>query len=203
MSATALAERNTALLRRGVRLEQATLGWNVLELGFTAWAAIAARSIALAGFGLDTMIEIFASIVVLGELQGTSTPASERRAVRRIGVAFFALAFYLMAQAVISIASDTRPHRSLFGIAILAATAFAMFSLAWAKHRTGTVLQHRVLLTEAKVTVVDGALATGILIGLVLNASFGWWWADVASGFVVVIYGLRQGVEAFRDEPDG
>ncbi len=187
-----------ALLRRGLRLEFATLGWNVVEIGLLIWAAVQARSVALAGFAIDSGIEIFASLVVVRELQGDLDEEREKRAVRRIGVAFFLLAIYVCFQAVVTVVAAVRPDSSPLGIAWLCATAIVMFGLAYGKHRTGRALNHRVLLAEAKVTVVDGALAVAVLAGLVLNATLGWWWADVTAGLVIVGYGIREGIHAVR-----
>ncbi|HVX23135.1 MAG TPA: hypothetical protein VHB02_17475 [Acidimicrobiales bacterium] len=192
-------ERRRQLRRRGLRLEYATLGWNVVEIGFVAAAAVAARSVALAGFTLDSCIEIFASLVVVGQLRGDADPDRERRALRRIGSAFFALACYLAAQTGVTLAFAVHPARSPLGIGWLAATAVVMFGLAAGKARTGAELGHPVLSAEARVTVVDGALATGVLAGLVGNALWGWWWADLVAGVVVIGYGLREGVHHWRE----
>lgn len=191
-------ERHRRLTQRGLRLEYATLGWNVVEIGFLVFAAVAARSVALAGFALDSFIEIFASIVVIGELTGNADPIRERRAVRRIGFAFFGLAIYIAIQSVATVALGIRPDASPLGIAWLAATVIVMFGLAWGKARTGRELANPVLSAEAKVTVVDGALAAGILAGLLLNAWFGWWWADIGAGVVIIVYGIREGVHHIR-----
>lgn len=190
--------RRTALTARGLRLEYATLGWNVVEIGFLVFAAVSARSVALAGFATDSAIEIFASLVVVGELRGAADPVRERRNVRRIGVAFFALAVYITVQAVVTLIAGIRPEPSPLGIAWLGATVVVMWALAWGKHRTGRELANPVLLAESKVTVIDGALAAGILVGLVLNAALGWWWADVAAGGILIAYGLREGMEHLR-----
>ncbi|MFN7149294.1 MAG: cation transporter [Microthrixaceae bacterium] len=191
-------ERRRLLTKRGLRLEYATLGWNVIEIGFLIWAAAAARSVALAGFAFDSFIEIFASIVVVGELKGTADPVREQRAVRLIGLAFFGLALYIALQAAATAALGIRPDSSPLGIAWLAATVVVMFALAWGKARTGKELANPVLSAEAKVTVVDGSLAAGILAGLLLNALFGWWWADVAAGAILVAYGIREGIHHLR-----
>jgi divalent metal cation (Fe/Co/Zn/Cd) transporter len=188
----------TGLLRRGLRLEYATLGWNVLEIGFLGFAAIMARSVALAGFALDSCIEIFASLVVVWQLKGTATREREQRAVRLIGFAFLGLALYLIGQTAVTLAAGIRPDSSVLGIGWLAATVVAMFSLAAAKARTGRALGNVTLQTEAKVTMIDGTLAATILVGLVLNAAFGWWWADLAGGAVIIGYGLREGYAALR-----
>ena len=193
----------TRLLRRGLRLEYATLGWNVVEIGFLILAAISARSVALAGFAFDSFIEIFASIVVVWQLRGAADAHDEQRAIRVIGLAFFGLAVYIAVQMVVTIALDIRPDSSPLGIAWLAATVVVMFSLAAAKFRTGAALGHPVLSAEAKVTVMDGALAAGILLGLILNATLGWWWADVAAGAILVVFGTREGIHHLSEaRPD-
>jgi divalent metal cation (Fe/Co/Zn/Cd) transporter len=194
----AATDARASLLRRGLRLEYTTLGWNVVGIVISLVAAVAARSVALAGFALDSGVEIFASLVVVGELKGTSSEASQRRAERRIGCAFLALAVYLTAQAVVTIVADVHPYSSPIGIAWLAASAVAMFSLAYGKAVTGRLLDYTVLQAEAKVTVVDGALAAATLLGLTLNAALGWWWADVAAGVVIVAYGVREGLHLLR-----
>ena len=118
--------------------------------------------------------------------------------MRRIGVAFFLLALYIVAQAALTLALGIRPDASPLGIAWLTATCVVMFGLAAGKSRTGRLLGNPVLRAEASVTVVDGALAAGILLGLVLNAAIGWWWADIAAGSILVVYGLREGREHIR-----
>ncbi len=180
MMVTLSAQRRERLQRRGLRLEYTTLGWNAVEIGFLIVAAVAASSVALSGFALDSCIEIFASIVVIRQLKGVESPQGDQRALRRIGVAFLLLAVYILVQVVVTLALGIRPDSSPLGIAWLAATCLVMLGLAVGKSRTGRLLDNPVLGAEAKVTVVDAALAAGILVGLVLNASFGWWWADIA-----------------------
>jgi divalent metal cation (Fe/Co/Zn/Cd) transporter len=191
-------DRAQTLVRRGLRLEYATLGWNVVAIGFLVYAAAVARSVALAGFALDSGIEVFASLVVIWQLRGEVDPDRERRAERLIGLAFFALAIYLIGQIVVTVTLDVHPDSSPLGIAWLAATCVVMFSLAGAKARTGRALGNRVLQTEAKVTLVDGSLAAAVLVGLVLNSTLDWWWADLAAGIVVIGYGLREGRRAIQ-----
>ncbi len=178
-------------LRRGLRLEYATLAWNVVGLAVLAWTAIAARSVALAGFGLDSLIEIGASVVVVWELTGIDE-RRQHRALRLIGGAFAALALYLLVQGVVVLVVRHHAGHSVAGIVWTALTALAMFALAWGKARTGRALGNLVLQTEGRVTLVDGILATAVLVGLVLNAALGWWWADPVAGFVLVYYALRE-----------
>ena len=186
------------LLRRGRLLEAATLGWNVVGIIVLAVAAIAARSVALAGFGLDSLIEIGASTVVLWELQGTGE-RRQRRALRLIGIAFILLAAYLLTQTILVLAVGFHPHHSAPGITWTAITAVVMFGLAAGKKHTGTRLGNPVLITEGRVTVIDGLLACAVLIGLALNAVLGWWWADPAAGLVIVYYALKE-AHAIRKE---
>jgi divalent metal cation (Fe/Co/Zn/Cd) transporter len=180
-----------SLLRRGFALEYVTLGWNVAGIAVLAVAAITARSVALAGFGLDSLIEIGASTVVIWELSGTGEQR-QRRGLRVIGYAFAALAAYLLAQSTVVLATGYHPHHSTPGIIWTAATAVAMFVLAAGKARTGRALANPVLTTEGRVTLIDGILAVAVLAGLILNATAGWWWADPAAGYVLVGYAARE-----------
>jgi divalent metal cation (Fe/Co/Zn/Cd) transporter len=201
-SAATIETSPPKLLERGLRLEYLTCGWNVVGAIVVIAAAVAARSVALAGFGLDSLIEIFASLVVIWQLKGVDQNR-ERRALRFIGAAFFALGLYVLAQAAYALVSSTRPSPSPLGIAWLAATLIVMLLLAWAKHATGQQLGNVVVMTEARVTLIDGLLAAAVLIGLLLNAALGWWWADPLAGLVIVFYGLREGWAAWhtgRDE---
>jgi divalent metal cation (Fe/Co/Zn/Cd) transporter len=162
-----------------------------------AVAAVRARSVALGGFGLDSLIEIGASTVVIWELSGTGEDR-QRRALRLIGYAFLLLAAYLAVQSLIVLAAGIIPHPSALGIAWTGTTALVMFVLAAGKARVGTALGNPVLQTEGKVTLVDGLLAIAVLIGLVLNARLGWWWADPLAALVLVYYAIREGRTALR-----
>jgi divalent metal cation (Fe/Co/Zn/Cd) transporter len=185
-----------ALLRRGFALEYVTLAWNVAGIVVLALAAISARSVALAGFGLDSLIEIGASTVVIWELSGTGEER-QRRGLRLIGYAFAALAVYLLVQSTVVLAAGYHPRHSVIGIIWTAATAVVMFALAAGKARTGRALDNAVLPTEGRVTMIDGILAVAVLAGLVLNATLGWWWADPAAGYVLVYYAAREVREIF------
>ncbi|WP_181805937.1 cation transporter [Streptomyces shenzhenensis] len=184
------------LVRRGLGLEYTTLGWNVIGIVVLAGAAVAARSVALAGFGLDSLIEIGASTVVIWELSGTGEDR-RRRALRLIGAGFALLAVYLLVQSTWVLAAGFRPHHSPLGIAWTAVTAAAMFALAAGKARTGAALDNPVLRAEGRVTLVDGLLAAAVLTGLLLNSVAGLWWADPAAGYVLVCYALREVREIF------
>jgi Predicted Co/Zn/Cd cation transporters len=189
---------DTALIKRGLLLEYLTLGWNVVGVIIVIIAAYAARSVALAGFGLDSLIEIFASVVVVWQLTGVDQ-RRERLALRLIGIAFIALVIYILVQLFYTFLMGTHATTSVGGITWITATFIAMLLLAFGKRITGQQLKNEVLLTEGRVTLVDAYLAGAVLVGLVLNASLGWWWADSLASLVIVYYGVREALHALRE----
>jgi divalent metal cation (Fe/Co/Zn/Cd) transporter len=195
-SVTPACERR--LRRTGFVLEGITLGWNVVGVGVLAVLALTSASTALAGFGLDSLIEIGASAVVIWELSGTGE-ARQRRALRVIGVAFLALAAYLLALSTFALVTQHHPDGSVAGIAWTAVTAAVMFTLAALKTRTGRALDNPVLRTEGRVTTIDGLLAVVVLVGVLLDTLLGWWWADPLAGLVIVYYAVREAVTIFRE----
>jgi len=168
-----------------------TLGWNVAGVLVLAVATAQAHSVALLGFGLDSVIEIGASNVVLWELAET-VHDHQRQALRLIGWAFVALGTSLAVQSTVVLAVDYRSHHSLLGIIWTALTAAVMFALAAGKARTGVALDNPVLQTEGRVTTIDAILACAVLAGLALNTTLGWWWADPVAGYVLVFYAFRE-----------
>jgi divalent metal cation (Fe/Co/Zn/Cd) transporter len=197
MAETADGTRHVRLLSRGRKLEAATLGWNIVGVFVLAFAAVQARSVALAGFGLDSLIEIGASTVVLWELADVNQDR-QRRALRLIGFAFVGLAVYLGIQSTVVLIVGFRPHHSPLGIAWTGVTALVMFGLAFGKAKTGAELKNPVLQAEGRITMIDGILATAVLVGLVLNAVAGWWWADPLAGYVLLYYAVREARESLR-----
>jgi len=187
-----------ALLKRGLLLEYTTLGWNVVGVVLVLLAAYTAHSVALAGFGLDSLIEIFASVVVVWHLRRINLQR-EQLALRLIGSAFIALVLYIVGQLLVTVLSGTHPAPSRVGILWIAATFVVMLLLAFGKRRTGQELKNEVLLTEGRVTLVDAYLAGAVLVGLLLNAVFGWWWADPLASLVIVYYGVREALHAFHE----
>jgi divalent metal cation (Fe/Co/Zn/Cd) transporter len=153
------------LLRSGLLLEYVTLGWNVVGVVVLAIAATRAGSVALAGFGLDSLIEIGASIVVVWQLTGTAANR-ERTAMRLIGTAFMLLAVYIAAQSLYVVMRGEQPAVSPAGIAWTAATCVVMLALTYGKTRVGAALDNPVLRTEGRVTLVDAYLAGAVLVGL-------------------------------------
>jgi divalent metal cation (Fe/Co/Zn/Cd) transporter len=192
-------EETGKLLQRGILLEYLTLGWNVVGTVVVITAAIKAHSVALAGFGLDSLIEIGASTIVLWQLKDVGKKDRERRALRLIGAAFFALAIYVLVQSTRTLYFQSHPDTSPVGIIWLVLTFAAMVALAVGKGRIGAKLGNPVLVTEARVTMVDAYLAGSVLVGLLLNTLLGWWRADPLAGLVIVFYGFKEGRHAWSE----
>ncbi len=190
-----------ALERRALRLEYATIAWNAVEMVVAIGLGIAARSLALVAFGLDTMVELFASGVVVWHLHhpGRNSDRITARALRMVAAAFFVLAFVVGLGAVWALATQATPDESPFGIAYLALTAVVMLSLGAAKRSTGSRLGSEPLAAEARMSIIDAALAAGVLVGLAANALFGWWWADPIAALVVAAAAVHEGIENLEE----
>ncbi len=190
------------LRRRGLRLEWATNGWNAMEVVVTITLGVQAGSLALIAFGLDSIVEIFASTVVIRNLHDDRDDPGDRRvhrSLRLIAVAFWVLAAFLVVISVRGLVRGDRPDSSPLGVAYLALTAVAMFGLAGLKRLTARELGSEPLQAEASLTFLDGCLSTGILTALVLNAWLGWWWTDATAALVVAAYAVNEGVHHWRE----
>jgi divalent metal cation (Fe/Co/Zn/Cd) transporter len=188
-------------MRRGIRLEWATTAWNAMEVFVTVSLGVASGSLALVAFGLDSMIEVFASMVVIWHLQHGANPAAHRTrlALRLIAGAFLVLAAYLLVASVRSLIVGSTPENSPVGIAYLAVTAVVMFTLAAAKRRTARPLGSEPLEAEASMTFLDGCLCLCILTALAVNMAFGWWWADGAAALAIAGFAAREAVTSLRE----
>ena len=191
--------------RRGIRLEWATTGWNLMEVFVTIGLGLAAGSLALVAFGLSSMIEVFASSVVIWHLREGRDPAPHRTslAFRLIAIAFFALAAFLFVTSVRSLVLGLQPGESPLGIAYLAVTAAVMFTLAAIKRRTARAMDSGPLEAEASMTFLDGCLCIGILTALAANIVFGWWWADALAALGIGVFAAREGVESLQRSREG
>jgi divalent metal cation (Fe/Co/Zn/Cd) transporter len=203
MSAT--TPTRAGLQRRALRLEYATIAWNVGEAVFTITLGLMAGSLALIGFGLDSMIEIFASLVVIWHVRpghAVDRPERTRLALRLVAYAFIALAIVLSIAAVRDLVLARRAGDSPLGIAYVGATALVMYGLAFAKRSTAARLGSAPLRSEASLTFLDGTLATLTLIGLSLNALLGWSWADPAAALVVSVAAVVEARENLNEAHD-
>lgn len=191
-----------SLRRQGVRLEWATNGWNLMEVVVTITLGVAAGSLALIAFGLDSVVEIFASTVVIRNLRDDRQDPGDRRvhrSLRLIAIAFWLLAAFLTVMSIRGLVRGDRPDSSPVGVVYLAVTALVMFGLSRLKRTTAEKMGSETLRAEAAMTFLDGCLSAGILTALVLNAEFGWWWADAAAALLVAVFAVNEGVGHWRE----
>ena len=182
--------------RSGRLLQRLTIAWNVAEVGVTIVLGVIAGSLALIAFGMDSLVEVFASLVVLWHMRAEVGAASrDDRARRLVALAFVALAAYLLGASVRALWIGAEPESSPLGIAYLALTAVVMFTLAAAKRRVGERLTSEPFLAEARMTFLDGCLAAAILTALALNTVLGWWWADAGAALIVSAAAAREAWE--------
>ena len=194
-----LVEPQTEQLRAGRRLEYFTLGWNLIEAAVAVGAGMFADSIALIGFGIDSLIESLSGSILLWRLQTTDT--DERRdqlAQRLVGISFFVLAVYVAFEAGKSLLRHEEPEKSIVGIALSIASLVVMPLLARAKRRVAARLKSRALFADSRQTDICAYLSAILLGGLLLNALFGWWWADPVAALCMLPVIYREGVEEFR-----
>jgi len=192
----------SGLQRRALRLEYATIVWNIGEAVLTISLGAVAASLALIGFGTVSIVEVFASGVVVWHLlpgHEVDSPSRTRLALRLTAAAFLILGIALAVGAIHDLTSGRRAGESPWGIAYLAVTALVMFGLAYVKRRTAEGLGSAPLRSEATMTFLDGILSTATLIGLALNAYAGWWWADPAAALLVAIAALNEARENWAE----
>ena len=190
------------LRNRALRLEWVTNAWNTIEVFVTVGLGIAARSLALVAFGLDSLVELFASMVVIWHLRrALEDPDGSRtsRAVRLIAGAFWLLCAYLLVSGSRSLALHEVPGHSPAGIAYLAVTACVMFALARAKKGIARQGGSRPLDREASMTYLDSGLSVAILAALAASMTLGWWWADAVAAIAVAVMAGVQGAESWHE----
>jgi divalent metal cation (Fe/Co/Zn/Cd) transporter len=206
---TAILDR-PGLLRHGLRLEYLTVGWNVIEGIIAITAALAAGSVALLGFGIDSFVESVSGTILIwrlrteiaGDRDEESIEAIERRAERLVGASFLVLATYIAFDAVTTLWAGERPDVSPVGIVLTSLSIAVMLWLARAKRRVAGELGSRALAADAEQTQACWYLSVVVLAGIGLNAALGWWWADPLAALGVVVLLLREGREAWHGEDD-
>jgi divalent metal cation (Fe/Co/Zn/Cd) transporter len=190
-------------VRRGRRLEYLTIGWNSLEAIVSIAAGLIAGSIALVGFGLDSLIEVSSGAALLWRLHLDAPDRRERAeriALKLVGVSFLLLAGYVAFDSVKSLVRREAPETSYVGIAIAALSLAVMPLLARAKRRVAAEINSRALHADSRQTDICTYLSAILLAGLILNALFGWWWADPVAALVMIPIIAKEGVEALRGE---
>jgi cation diffusion facilitator family transporter len=203
----ALPPARMHLLRRGLRLEYLTVGWNLVEGVIAVAAAVAAGSVALLGFGVDSFVESASGSVLIWRLRAERRAADEeaverleRRASRLVGGTFFLLAAYVTIDAVMALVGGERPDPSAIGIGLTATSIAVMWWLARVKLRTAVALGSKALEADALQTAACWWLSLVVLGGVGLNTLFGWWWADPFAAIGISVLLAREGLEAWRDE---
>lgn len=196
-------KRNKAL-----RLEYFTVGYNLLEAVVSIAAGGAANSIALIGFGLDSIVESLSGLVLIWrlrhmDLEKAEEDKRERQAVRFVGITFWVLGAWVLFEAVRKIANTEIPRPSALGIGVAVASLIIMPLLARAKLRLGRELELRSLIADAKETIVCSLLSLALLLGLSANAAFGFWLADPLVGVIVAGYLFKEGRELLFEEECG
>jgi divalent metal cation (Fe/Co/Zn/Cd) transporter len=190
------------LERRARILAWGGIGWHFVEFGIALGAGIAASSIALIGFGADSLIESLAGFVVLWLFTGAriGSEGAERRAQQMISVSFYVLAAYVTAEAIRTLVGGHHPETSWIGVGLAAFTAPTMPLLAIAKRRIGNELRSAAAVKEASQTTLCAYLSVALLVGLLANALAGWWWADPAAALVIAAFAAKEGRESWQGE---
>ena len=182
-------------------LEAGIITYNLLEGFIAVVAGIIAGSVALVGFGLDSAIEVSASVVVLVHLWKNSQEEGspwERRVAVSVGLTLMALAVYVTARAVYDLATESRPDESIAGIVLAAASLVVMPIVSRQQHSYAQKINSLALEADSRETLVCSGLSAALLIGLGANALFGWWWADPIAALVMVVFIAREGWTVFR-----
>jgi divalent metal cation (Fe/Co/Zn/Cd) transporter len=195
------------LVVRALRLEYLTVGWNIVEGLVAVTAALAADSIALLGFGMDSFVETMSGAVLIWRLhaegQARNREAIERldhRAHRLVGLSLFLLAAYVVLEALKALITGEQPRPTAVGIILPSVSIAVMWWLARAKRRTALALGSRALEADSFQTTACWWLSLITLVGIVLNASIGWWWADPVAALAMTYFLVREGGEAWRGE---
>jgi divalent metal cation (Fe/Co/Zn/Cd) transporter len=186
--------------RRAQLLAGVSVTYNLIEAMVAVTAGAVAGSIALIGFGLDSLVEMSSGLVILWQFRHPVPESRERLALRLIGVSFFALAGYVTVESVRDLVSGREPASSLVGIGLAILSLLVMPVLSWAQRRTGRALNSGSVVADSKQTLLCTYLSAVLLVGLVLNALLGWSWADPIAGLIIAGVAVREGLEAWRGE---
>lgn len=192
------------LIRRGLHLEYITLAWDLLEAAVAVAAGILSGSVALIGFGLDSAIEMSSGAILIWRLTSDTGEVErevvERQALRLVGVTLFIVAAYISAEAIRSLVASQAAHVSIVGMAVAVASLIVMPLLARAKRRVAAQINSRALVADSRQADVCTWLSVILLVGLALNAIFGWWWVDSVAALSMVPFIANEGLKSMRGE---
>ncbi len=190
-----------AVLNRRIRLfAAATITYNVIEAVVALWAGNVADSAALIGFGLDSIIEVTSALALSWQFSSKNPERREKLTLRIIAISFFALAAFVAMDAVRSLTGGEEAQHSTTGIVIAALSLAIMPVLSWAQRRAGRELGSRTAVADSKQTLLCTYLSAVLLVGLVLNSTLGWWWADAGAALAIAGIAVREGINAWRGE---
>ncbi len=193
-----------ATLRRRVRLiVTLTIGYNAIEAVIALSAGAFASSSALIGFGLDSVVEVGSAAAVAWQFAAPDPRRREHVTLRMIAVAFFALALLVSVDAVVSLVRSDAPEHSIVGIVLAAVSLVVMPAAARFETRTGRELGSATAVADARQLIVCSYLSAALLVGLTLNATLGWWWADPVAALVIAGFAVREGIEAWHGDTCG
>ena len=182
------------LLRSALFFEYLTIAWNILEGIICIAIGLVSGSVALVAYGLESSVEVFASVIVVWDLRG-GKKEREKIALRLIGGAYFIVSLYILVDALMSLIANKHPDASVPGIIFIILTVCIMLILGFIKKNIGQKMKSDTVLADAKFTMIDGGLAGSVLIGLLLNALFGWWWADQVMALFLAMVAFKEGIE--------
>lgn len=200
-TAPRLADDRRLVLQRRIRwIVTATIAYNLVEAVTAITAGTVASSAALIGFGLDSTIEVLSAAAVAWQFTRRDPERWEKGTLRVIAVAFFALAAYVTVTSVLALIGQVDVEHSTLGIVITALSVVIMPFLSLAERRAGRELGSATAVADSKQTLICTYLSAAVLVGLVVNSMFGWWWADAIAGLVIAAFAIREGIEAWRGD---
>ena len=193
-------QERAKLGRRAQMLAAASVTYNVVEAVIAITAGLVAGSVALVGFGLDSVVEVSSGLIILWQFRHRMPEAREQQALRLMAFSFFALAAYVSFESMRALLGEHDPDPSRVGIGLAVASLAIMPFLSWAQRRTGKTLGSNAVVADSTQTLLCTYLSAILLLGLVLNATLGWSWADPVAGLVIAAVAAREGIEAWRGE---
>ena len=199
-ASTLTAEDRARLGKRAQLLAGASVAYNAVEAVIAITAGLVAGSVALIGFGLDSIVEVSSGLIILWQFRHRLPETREKQALRLMALSFFALAAYVAFESVRALLGDHNPDASPVGIGLAAASLAIMPFLSWAQRRTGRALGSNAVVADSTQTLLCTYLSAVLLVGLVLNATSGWSWADPVAGLIIAAVAVKEGREAWRGE---